>query len=138
MSRIKKVDSLLEETYKANLIPAPFLHRLAAVQYIYEYMSSAPVTLEHTLMSAQLEEGIKRIEAKLDIMISQQQEIAFQLRRQEANNRQMAIQNCEMLESLQNMERNTLAAAQYAQISASYNKTTAFFSTANYFDRLLS
>lgn len=134
-SEQQKVENLLAEAYAINLVPKPYRYKFAAIQYIYEYMSSAPVSLEHTLLSTQIEDGIRRIEAKLDIIISQQNEMIFQMHRQEAQNRQLMDQNEQMLASLHRTETNTLEAAQYAQLSASYNKTCAFFAIANYLEK---
>lgn len=134
-NELQKVDDLLDEAYAVNLVPMPYRRKLAAIQYIYEFMSSSSVSLEHALLSTQIEDGIRRIEAKLDIIISQQNEMIFQMHRQEAQSRQLMSQNEQMLASLHRTETNTLEAAQYAQLSASYNKTCAFFALANYLDK---
>lgn len=134
-SELQKVGDLLDGAYAVNLVPMPYRYKFAAIQYIYEYMSTSSESLGHVLLSTQIEDGIRRIEAKLDIIISQQNEMIFQMHRQEAQNRQLMDQNEQMLLSLHRTEANTLEAAQYAQLSASYNKICAFFAIANYLEK---
>lgn len=134
-SELQKVGDLLDGAYAVNLVPMPYRYKFAAIQYIYEYMSTSSESLGHVLLSTQIKDGIRRIEAKLDIIISQQNEMIFQMHRQEAQNRQLMDQNEQMLLSLHRTEANTLEAAQYAQLSASYNKTCAFFAIANYLEK---
>jgi len=59
---LEKVENLLDELYSVNLVPEIYRHNLAAIQYIYEYMSTSQASLEHTLLSTQIEDGIRRIE----------------------------------------------------------------------------
>lgn len=132
---LKKIDDLLDESYSVNLVPKIYRRKLAAIQYIYEYMSSSQVSLEYALLSTQIEEGIRRIEEKLDIIIGKLEELVFELHRQEAQNASMMEQNNRMIESLRRTEENTLEASRYAQINACYNKTCAFFALANYLDK---
>lgn len=131
---LEKVEDLLTDSYSVNLIPQPYRHKLAAIQYIYEYMSSAPVSLEHTLLSTQLEDGIRRIEAKMNIIITQQYEQIFQMHRQEAHNKQLLEQNEQMLDSLQRAETNALEISQYTQLIEGYHRTNSFFATMDYLD----
>lgn len=135
-NELSKVDELLSSACGVNIVPKPYRNNLAAIQYIYDYMSTSQVSLEHVLLATKIEEGIQRIEAKLDILISQQEEIIFQMHRQEAQNRQMMDQNEQMLASLHRTEANTHEVAQYAQLSACYNKTCAFFAIANYLEKV--
>lgn len=133
-AELVKVNDLLDAAYKINVIPKPYRYNFAAIQYIYEYMATSQVSLEHVLLATKIEEGIQRIEAKLNIIIAQQQEIIFQMRCQEAQNKRVVEQNKQMINSLRRTERNTLDAAQYSQLTASYSKTCAFFAIANYLD----
>lgn len=116
-------------------MPEIYRHNLAAIQYIYEYMSTSQASLEHTLLSTQIEDGIRRIEKKLDVIIQRQEETIFMLHRQEAQNESMMEQNNQMLESLRRIEENIFEASRYAQISAYYNKTCAFFALADYLEK---
>lgn len=131
-SEYKKVVDSLTLAYDANIVPQPYRKNLAAIFYIYDYMSTSQETLSATLMHTHLEDGIQRISAKLDCIIEQNQEVIFQNRIKEANDRQMIKQTDNMLASLQRTEKNTETAAQYAQISAACSKANAYFSLANY------
>jgi len=131
---LENVENLLDELYSVNLVPKIYRHNLAAIQYIYEYMSTTQVSLEFTLLSTQIEDGIRRIEEKLDSIIHNQEEIIFMLHRQEAQNTRMMEQNNQMIESLQRTEENTLEASRYAQIGAYYSKTCTFFALADYLE----
>lgn len=130
---LEQVEALLNDEYSINLIPLQYRNNFSAIQYIYEYMSSSSASLETTLLSVQLEAGIQRIEAKLDIIIMQQEELIFQMYRYEGQNQQIIAQNKSMLASLLRTETNTAEAAQYARLSASYGKTCSFFAAASYF-----
>ena len=132
---LEKVENLLDELYSVNLVTEIYRHNLAAIQYIYEYMSTSQASLEHTLLSTQIEDGIRRIEKKLDVIIQRQEETIFMLHRQEAQNESMMEQNNQMLESLRRIEENIFEASRYAQISAYYNKTCAFFALADYLEK---
>lgn len=137
----QKVSSLLEEAYSLNILAKPY-RNLPSVYYIYEYMSTSQASLEETFMHEHMENGFKRIEKKLDIIIEQNEEIIFTTRQIEANTGRTVEQTTEMLntlqkglESQQRTEQNALEAAQYASICATYSRTTAFFSTANYLSK---
>lgn len=137
-NEFRKVSALLEEAYRLNILAKPY-RNLSSVYYIYEYMSTSQSSLEETLIHERMENGIQRIEKKLDIIIEQNDDIIFKARQIEANTSRTVEQTTEMLnnlqkslESQQRTEQNTLEAAQYASICATYSKTTAFFSVANY------
>lgn len=136
---LQKVNALLQDAYSLNILAGVY-RNLPSVYYIYEYMSTSQASLEETFMHAHMENGFQRIEKKLDIIIKQNEEIIFTTRQIEANTARTVKQTTEMLNSLQRSlelqqrtEQNTLEAAQYAGICATYSKTTAFFSVANYF-----
>ena len=138
---LQKVTALLEEAYSLNILAKPY-RNLLSVYYIYEYMSASQASLEETFMHEHMENGFQRIEKKLDTIIEQNEEIIFATRQIEANTSRTVGQTTEMLknlqkslESQQRTEQNTLEAAQYASICATYSKTTAFFSTANYLSK---
>jgi uncharacterized protein (UPF0305 family) len=118
-----------------NILPNPY-RNLASVLYIYDYMSSSSATLEDTLIHEHMENGIQRLEAKLDIVIDRMGDMLYETRCMRAENRrniQTTIdQNNRMLESLQESNQNTADAAQYARLAANYSKANAYFSLANY------
>lgn len=80
-----------------------------------------------------MENGFQRIGKKLDIIISQNEEIIFTDRQIEANTSKIVERTTEMLNKLQRSlelqqrtEQNALEAAQYASICATYSKVNAF------------
>lgn len=137
----QKVTDLLEEAYSLNILAKPY-RNLPSVYYIYEYMSTSQASLEETFMHEHMKNGFQRIEKKLDIIIEQNEELIFSTRQIELNTGKTVEQTTTMLNNLQKSlelqqrtEQNTLEAAQYASICATYSKTTAFFSAANYLSK---
>lgn len=130
-SELNKVNSLLKANYSLNILANPY-RNLASIYYIYDYMSSSQENLKDTLIHEHMENGIQRILQKLDYIIEQNQEVIFQNRILEAENKKIIEQNEGMLKVLRQTEINTAVAAQYAEISANYSKTNAFFNYANY------
>lgn len=128
-----QVDTLLKNGYNLNIIPSPY-RNLASLYYIYDYMSTSQASFEDTLMHEHMENGIQRILSRLDSIIAQNEQIIFQNRQLEAQNRQMIERTDRMLASLQRTEQNTLAGAQYAQISAQHTQTIAFFKEMEFWD----
>lgn len=134
----KKAEDLLNDFYSMNILPTQY-RNLASACYIYDYMSSSNETLESTLIHEHMENGIQRIEAKLDEIIYQLQDLVYETRciRQENQklHNQMAEQNRKMLKSLKQTEANTLEAAQYSQLISNDMRTVAFFETVNYLEK---
>lgn len=130
-SEFSKVDSLLKENYGLNVLANQY-RNLASLYYIYDYMSSSQESLKDTLIHEHMENGIQRIIQKLDYIIDQNQEIIFQNRILEADNKKIIEQNEKMLTSLRKTEINTATACQYAEISANYSKINAYFNYASY------
>ncbi len=139
---IENIENMLRSAYDINVIPSIYRRNLAAIQYIYEYMSTSQTSLEHVLMSTTIESGIMRIERKLDRMLNtlidsismMHDETIFEMRRLEAQNKQAMRQNENMLATLQRSEANTADAAQYARLSTNYAQTSAFFALVDYLD----
>lgn len=127
----QKLDNLLNDFYNMNILATQY-RSLSAVCYIYDYMSTSQATLEDTLVHEHMEDGIRRLEEKLDCVISKIEDVVYETRCIRQNSEQMMVQNNHMLDSLQRAEENTLQAAQYAQLSANYNKANAYFSLATY------
>lgn len=128
---IEKLNTLLKNFYDMNIIPVQF-RNLSAVCYIYDYMSTSQESLTTALFDQRLEDGIRRLEAKLDTVISRIETVIYETRCIRQNSERMIAQNSGMLESLQRTESNTLQAAQYAQLSANYSKANAYFGLATY------
>lgn len=62
---LEKVKTLLQEAYALNILASAY-RNVVSVYYIYEYMSTSQASLEETLIHEHMENGIKRIESKLD------------------------------------------------------------------------
>lgn len=136
---LQKANALLQKAYSQNLLASTY-RNLASVYYIYDYMSTSTASLEETLIHEHMENGIQRILSKLDVILSKQEEQIISIRRLESNTKTIIEQNEHMLDTLQQTlasqlrtEQNTLEAAQYARIASNYMETTAFFSSASYF-----
>lgn len=135
---LKKIEPILNDFYSMNIIPKRF-RNVSAMCYIYEYMSTSQESLSMALLDQHLEDGIRRIENKLNTIISDLTDLIYETRclRQDSQqiieqNKKNIDQNNHMLESLQRTEQNTLQAAQYAELSADYSKANAYFSLATY------
>lgn len=132
----QKVCKLLEDFYGMNLISSEYRNHLAAIQYIYEVASTTQLSYEQILFQTKIEDGIRRIESKLDQMIRQLEDVVYETRCMREENRQslqaVIRQNEGMLAHLQSVETNSRLTAQYAQLSANYSKANAYFSLASY------
>ena len=127
-----KLNSTLNAFYSMNLIPGPYRHKLWAIYWLHEWMSTTPDSLSAAYASLQREDIARRMEARLDRLISLTEENIRQNRVLESLVSSSVEQNKAMISSLQNTERNTSIAAQYAQLSSNYSKASAYFSLANY------
>lgn len=73
-----ETDNLLNENYSLNLIPLQF-RNLSSVQYIYDFMSTSQLSFEQAIYQAQVDDGIRRIESRLNVIIQQNEEQIRQL-----------------------------------------------------------
>lgn len=126
-----KVNTLMERNYNLNILPQPY-RNLAALVYIYDYMSTSQESLQDTFLHEHLENGIQRILAKLDTIIAQNRVLIFQNRILEAKSQTMIDQNSQMLSLMAQTEQNTSEAKQYAELAANYSEANAFFTLADY------
>ena len=133
-----KTTEILQDFYAMNIIPLQY-RKLSAVCYLYDYMNSCQESFQMALLSTQLEEGIRRIEAKLNTVIDLVRENIIETRLlREENRRQVEktiSQNSQMLNHLKSIESNSYEASQYAKLASNYSKANAYFSLANYLDR---
>ena len=138
-----KADTILKDFYAMNIIPKPYRDNginknrsLATACYLYDYMSSGRESFQMALLSNQIEDGIRRIEAKLDEIIKRLDMVIYQQRVIRDENRQsvqrQVNQNNRMLDSLQRMENNQQNIEEYSRLSANYNRAQAFISMAYY------
>ena len=79
-----------------------------------------------------MEDGIRRLEANLDSIISNLETMVYETRCIRQNSERMIAQNSGMPESLQRTGSNALLATQYAELSANYSKANVYFSLATY------
>ena len=118
-----------------NIIPVQY-RNLASVIYLSDYMNSCEESFQMALLSTQIEEGIRRIERKLDAIASLLVQQIYETRCLRAENKvahdRMDKQNRQMLDRLSSVEKYSSDAAKYAQLSSNYSKASAYFSLATY------
>ena len=136
----REISSLLKSLYSMNILPSQY-RTLPAICYIYDYMSTSQATFEDTLMHEHMENGIQRLESKMDQMLDRLEDILYETRMLRGDvqglarqNEQIIRQNQQMLSNLQSIQTNTKDAAMYAELGANYGEVNAFFSAANYFN----
>ena len=99
-------------------------------------MSTSQASYTDMLLNVKLEEGIQRLEQRLDVIISEVSDLIYETRCMRKDNEyminQVIKQNKEMLQSLQRSESNSVEAAQYAQLAVNYSAANAYFSLATY------
>lgn len=88
----RETDSLLSENYSLNLIPLQF-RNLSSVQYIYDFMSTSQLSFEQAVYQAQIDDGIRRIESRLDVVIQQNEDQIRQLYAIRENTERIISQN---------------------------------------------
>lgn len=135
LSEENKAEELLDKFYDMNIIPGRYRF-LAAVEYLYDFMSTSQASYTDMLLNVKLEEGIQRLEQRLDVIISEVSDLIYETRCMRKDNEyminQVIKQNKEMLQSLQRSESNSVEAAQYAQLAVNYSAANAYFSLATY------
>lgn len=127
-SELSKLEELLKKAYNRNIIPGVFRNNLYAVFYLHDFIS----TSNESFATALLHYDLNEIKAKLDTVISQQQEIIIRQSIMVAQNKQLLQQNKNQLHKLSQIEDNTYRAAQYAEIAANNAEACAWISMANY------
>ena len=134
--KVDEVDKILQNFYNMNIIPIQYRNNLAAIQYIYEFMSSTQANYSDMLINVKLEEGIQRLEARLGQIMDHLSKLVYETRclknDMNSNIDQIIHKNNQMLSSLEQIETNTYDAALYAELSSNYSKANAYFSMANY------
>ena len=134
-NQYSKADAILNRFYDMNIIPQQFRGASGAC-YLYDYMSSSGESFQLALISNQIEESIKRIEARLDSISRQLSQVLYQQRvireenRDEINRRITHDKN--MINTLNKMEKNQRNIEEYSRLSANYNEAAALFSLATY------
>lgn len=91
-----KLNHLREEFYDMNIIPLPF-RNISAICYIHDYMATSRESLTTALFGRHIEDGILRIEAKLDAVVSSLQTLIYETRCQRQQSECIIEQNNRML-----------------------------------------
>ena len=133
--KYNQVTAVLNGFYSMNLLANQY-RNLASVIYIYDYMSSSQASLENTLVHEHMENGIQRLEARLGQVLAQLDNIVYETRCIQSDNRaniQRTIdQNNHMLNQLQRISHHSQEAARYAELASNYSKANAYFALADY------
>ena len=134
-SELNKTNAILSKFYAMNLIPVQY-RKLSAVCFLYDYMSTSQESYQMALLSNHIEDGIRRIEAKLDEIIYRLDDIIWQqkvIRDENRNsiNRQID-QNNQMIARLKKMENSQRNIEEYSRLSANYNEAQTLISMADY------
>ena len=134
-SEYQKLTSLLTAFYNQNVLASQY-RNVASVIYIYEYMSTSQASLDDTLIHEHMENGIQRLEAKLDQVIYSLDDLIYESRCMQNENRAMIQkqikQNESMLSELKSISSSAQDAAFYSQLASNYSEANAYFSLANY------
>lgn len=133
-----KVSTILQGFYAMNIVPVQYRNTSAAI-YLYDFMSSSKESFQMALISNQIESGIQRIEQKLNTIIELIHGNIIETRLLREENRQRVeatiAQNNQMIRQLENIERDSYEASQYAELASNYSKANAYFSLARYLDK---
>lgn len=111
-SLIDRTEDALTQNYDLNIIPAQY-RSLASAQYLYDFMSTSHQPFAQALDHAQIEEGIRRIEAKLNVIIRQNEAQLRQLSEINTNTQTLIQQGNAILAA-------QVATAYYARSAAAH------------------
>lgn len=134
-SQYDEAHKILTDFYNMNIVPIQF-RKLSAICYLYDFMNTSGESFRDALFSQQIEDGIRRIESKLNDIIEVvnsiliEQRIIFENNRDRVNS--IYEQNNKMIDSLKKIEHNQKNIEDYSRLSANYNEAQAFISMARY------
>ena len=130
-----RIEAVLEQFYAMNIIPLQY-RKLSAVCYLCDFMSSCQESYQMALISNQIEDGIRRLESRLDEIIDRLDTAIWQQRVIREENRQdikrQIDQNNRMIDSLKRMENSQKNIEEYSRLSANYNEAQALIGMAYY------
>lgn len=133
---MEKIENVLNSFYDMNIIAKEYRGNLAATQYIYEVAESTQLSYEQICLQMKMEDGIRRVESKLNEIVNKVEDLIFETRCAQAQQNEIANslieKNNKMLKTLQRTEQNTALTAQYAQLASNYAEANAYFSLATY------
>lgn len=132
---LDKVEDLLLSFYNMNIVPTEY-RNFAAICYIYDYMSSSQASLAEALLHEKLENGIQRLEGRLNAILDYLDDVLYETRCIRAENQaaveQLISQNSQMLKKMEKAAQSTADAAEYARLASNYAHANAYFSLATY------
>lgn len=133
---MEKNENVLNSFYDMNIIAKEYRGNLAATQYIYEVAESTQLSYEQICLQMKMEDGIRRVESKLNEIVNKVEDLIFETRCAQAQQNEIANslieKNNKMLKTLQQTEQNSALTAQYAQLASNYAEANAYFSLATY------
>lgn len=133
---VEKIGNVLTSFYDMNIIAKEYRGNLAATQYIYEVAESTQLSYEQICLQMKMEDGIRRVESKLNEIVNKVEDLIFETRCAQAQQNEIANslieKNNKMLKTLQQTEQNSALTAQYAQLASNYAEANAYFSLATY------
>ena len=133
---IEEIGNILTLFYDMNIIAKEYRGNLAALQYIYEVAESTQLPYEQICLQMKMEDGIRRVESKLNEIVNKVEDLIFETRcvqmQQNEIVNSLIEKNNKMLKTLQQTEQNSALTAQYAQLASNYAEANAYFSLATY------
>ena len=137
MNELQRVTLLLADAYR-NPILVPTYRNLASVYYIYEKMSQSQESLGDILMREHMENGIEKLEEKLDRVLTGTEDTILWMRRRESREKKAVERTMQMLQGLKKAlesqprtKQSILEISQYAGICETYRRTNDFFAEGN-------
>lgn len=112
LGALQKVQDALEQVYALNIIPLQY-RKLEAALYLYDFMSTSQQPFAQALDHAQIDEGIRRIVAALNVIIAQNEQQLKQLAQINASTQTLIRQGEAILMA-------QVATAQYASSAAAH------------------
>lgn len=110
-----KIQSALEQDYALNITPLQY-RTLKASIYLYDFMSTSQQPFSQALDHAQFDDGIQRIEAKLNVIINQNEQMLRQLTQINANTQTLIQQGNAIL-------AEQVATTHYASVAAAHARS---------------
>ena len=133
--RYTEVQTILNDFYDMNIIPVQY-RNLPAIVYINDYMQSSNEALRDAFLSHQINDGIQRIEGKLDTIIHKMNSLIYEQRVMNNYNRdnikRQIDMNNQMIASFKRMESHQENVEEYTRLSANYNRAQVLISVEYY------
>lgn len=138
-SELSNAKKILEKAYRANIIPSRY-RNLYAVSYLYEYFNSSNANdldmIIQTLLLDNIQKQLLIIQQKLDQIISNQQDMLYELQGICQKAERIEQNSQKQLQSLARQERNQELQSQYLSMIESNTAATAYFSAATCYETM--